>query len=190
MKKQIVFIAILQICFSICSFAQIDSTLILARKEKELIIKGEFDDYLKLILPQPNDSILEIDSSNIYKIHFITTHSFNRAWEIYDSCYVDSEKLICTQNIIKSTDSIQLNFIDFNVVDSGLTKINDNSRLNLTFHTYKKHPSERILMGAYSTLVSIKNGKYLIISERRFGPDIRGNMPPGYDITYFIELIE
>ncbi|MFT5780272.1 MAG: hypothetical protein ACI837_003233, partial [Crocinitomicaceae bacterium] len=42
----------------------------------------------------------------------------------------------------------------------------------------------------YSHLFSFDHGKYIIFCERRFGPDIRGSMPDGVSITYFLERKE
>ncbi|MFT5820455.1 MAG: hypothetical protein ACI8ZM_001697 [Crocinitomix sp.] len=186
MSKQVIFLLFFLTSLSYSSFGQSGVHQTLNSQKADSLLRIEFNDYLNFIINQPNDSILEIDSSKVYKINFVTTCSFN-GW-INDTSYIDSSQLICIKEIQKRADSLKLNFIDFKVVKSGNLKLNDSS--NLDYFTYEKNTKAYQPSNAdYSSFISFTNGQYMIISERRFGPDNRGSMPPGYDITYFIELI-
>ena len=184
--KFILFAAI-HLSFVSISFAQLNAPIFRATEKASPENKKELINYLSFILRQPKDSILNLDTTKTYKIKFISSHAFEMQFQIFDSCYMDTKKLICIENVSKSKDSIQLNFIDPNVSYLGRTKI-DNT-LNLTFTNYKKLNQGGVFTSEHLSVISFYKGRYLILRERVMGPDIRSSMPPGIDRSYFIELI-
>lgn len=146
---------------------------------------SQFNEDLDFFLSQPQDSILKIDPQARYVISYKTTCPFNH-W-IDDTHYIDSGQRICIRNVQKVTDPIQLNF-DLEKTEFSQTGLKINAGLRLTFSTLRKDPtSYDPFCEKYTSLASFDNGRYIILSERHFGPDIRSSMPPGDDITYFIE---
>lgn len=185
MTKQIIFIILFLASLSFSSFGQSAGHQNLDSQKADSLLVTVFKDYLNFIINQPNDSILEIDSSKVYKINFRTTRPFN-GW-INDTCCIDSSQFICTEQVQKRTDSLKINFIDFKVVKSESLKLKDGSNLN--YFTYDNTKAGQPFNADYSSFISFNNGQYIIIHETRFGPNISTSIPHGDEINYFIELI-
>ena len=156
-------------------------------QQQDLILQEDFQAHLDLLLSLPNDSIVNPDHTTSYDIKFSTTHAFDLPSELYDSCYADSTKLICLENVSRRKISRKLDYIDRSDSFSGSTKLNGHSDGGLRYTRFKKLNVEDPKEGYFCTIISFNKGQYLIISERRFEEAPPGKMPPGYDITFFLK---
>lgn len=164
-------------------------------------IQNEFNQYLDLILSYDSDTIMEVDTSLSYKIKYATYHKVNLPQDFKVSLYADSLKLICISNPTRAQDSImKLTFLDTDTLFFGQTRLTKyDSSLLKVFTLRKLNPntgepyngSASFHFDAeVSRLLSFNSGQYLLIGETRFTPDIRGSMPPGTSVTYYLEIIE
>ena len=155
---------------------------------------AEFNEYLNFIFSQSPDSIVELDSAMRYAVRFVTSCPFV-SW-FQESNYLDSLQKICIKGISKSADTVQIISVNNGTqLESWLcTKLKSHSRACLTFFYCRSpviYPSiaEPYVADSFD-LIGFNNGRYVIKHERRFGLDIKGSMPPGVDVTYFMERIK
>lgn len=167
----------------------------------ESSIQNEFNQYLDLILSYDSDTIMEVDTSVSYKIKYVTYHKVNFPQDFKDSLYADSLKLICISNPTRVQDSImQLTFLDTDTLFFGQTRLTKEDSMIMQVFTYRKlnpntgapyNGSASFHFDAeVSRLLSLNSGQYLLIGETRFTPEIRGGMPPGTSVTYYLEIIK
>lgn len=158
-----------------------------------------FKDYLDLLFSYKSDSIIQIDTTVAYKINFVTAHAFNFAQDLHDSLYADSLRIICVSNPTKIQDSIiQLTFLDTDTSFIRHTTLLNGNSIQLPVFTFNKlNPNTGKpyngnasfhLDAEGANVISFNSCQYLIIAETRFQPDNRGSMPPGIDVTYFLEI--
>ena len=164
-------------------------------------IQNEFNQYVDLIFSYDSDTIKEVDTSLSYKIKYATYHKVNFPQDFKDSLYADSLKLICISNPTRVQDSImKLTFLDIDTLFLGQTRLTKYDSSVLKVFTFRKlnpntgepyNGSASVHLDAeVSRLISFNSGQYLIIGETRFTPDIRGSMPPGTSVTYYLEIIK
>jgi len=160
-----------------------------------------FNEYLDLILSYNSDTFFETDTSLSYKIKYFTYHEVNYPQDFEDSLYADSLKIICISNptIIKDT-TIKLNFLDTDTLFVEQTRLTKEESMKMKVFKFRKlnpntgepyNGSASFHFDAeVSRLLSFNSGQYLVIGETQFTPDIRGSMPPGTSVTYYLELIK
>ena len=167
----------------------------------DTLTQTKFYEYLDLILSYKLDTIIQVDSSLNYKINYVASHSVNFSQDFQDSLYVDSLKIVCISNQKKIQDSIiKLNFLETDTSHISYTRLwKDKSEAMKVFTFRKLNPntgepyngSASFYFDAeVSRLLSFNSGQYLIISETYFSPDIRGSMPSGNVVTFFLEIVK
>lgn len=161
------------------------------------LLKADFDDYLKSILSTSSDVQVVLDSSLKYNLAFKTKLPLAFPNDLQPAHFLDSTFFICTTNPkIPAATELQVNFLLAKTrVEAETTFLSDEQR-TLYFSTFVHSASYTgnihfgdpiIFTSEYTNVFSFDNGRHLILCERRFGPDIRGSMPPGTAVSLFLE---
>lgn len=148
---------------------------------KDSVNPLEFQGYVNDILAMPTDSIQKLDSLTKYSAKYLSECPF-----ILDKGF---NHRICNQNISKLSDTMRLTFIDLRS-EGKLYNSNLDTSEPMFFYYPTKDKSYEPFRPEIFNILSFKKGKYLIVHTRITVPDTRGSLPPGVDLTLFLEKIE
>ncbi len=172
-------------------YHSIDQVYLTIHKEEikwnDSIDTSKFRNYVNTILTMPIDSIQELDTLTKYSVKYLSECSFDVIFKNWN--YLDSDHRICIHNISESTDTMTLDFIDLRFegkpYSSNLDKYG-----SMFFYYLTVDKSEEPFKPEIFNILSFNKGKYLIIHTRITAPDTRGSLPPGVDLTLFLERAE
>lgn len=148
---------------------------------------AHFNAFLDTLFQFPSDSMLYKTKGTDFRVRYMTKDIFQ--WYIESSHYLDKGHCMVISNVEEKSGSF--NFpsnivIHPRVYYSQLLSGNDSVRV---FTGMPAIVLDDLGPRDYY-LISFNQGKYLIYTERYFGPETMNSMPPGYCNTYWLERID
>lgn len=178
--------------FSLPSCAQFESVITPKNYQTSPEIDRNFHEFLNRLIQMSPDTLPlpQHPAPAGYRLLFQTHHSFSHQFMIFDSCYADSLHMICMENISASGDSFAFPILFVQPEATFRTTVKTPTRVQIPGFYYWNLENEVNYIRSFQDIMSFGQGKYLILHQRRSGPDIRSSMPPGVDITWFLARMD
>ena len=158
--------------------------------KSQLVLKTEFDNYLKNLLEQPRDTTLTLDPSFTYKYNFITQCNYHEGIST-NNFYDEIFSIICIENVTKSDDLIKIVSKNFKLISKDYTRLKNETRTKLPTFWCKldlKFRTTFEVRKTNSSIISFNNGKHLIVQDIIITE--HGGRSRGVSCSYYLEKIE
>lgn len=183
--------AIISSTISLTSHGQIGNTLTPELPPQDSLLQAEFTDYLNLIISQSRDSVLELDSAQLYKTVFVGQCQFTQGFS--SSNFLDHYyNIICIKNVDRGIHTYRIAASDTTVTSNEYITLQSPdladcpifaAKLNLKRRFPKNYPNH-----PYFALVSFDNGRYLIVQEILILQ--HGGHSSGVIVSHYLERVE